>query len=126
MGARMRGHDWSASPLGAPSEWPVSLGAVAGLMLGSAFPMFVAWGPELGFLYNDAYSGMLGVRHPDALGKRFDEVWPEIWSEILPFIERAMAGEATYQEDLPLTMLRSGFEEETWWTFSYLWIGAEA
>lgn len=119
MGARMRGHDWSASPLGAPSEWPVSLGAVAGLMLGSAFPMFVAWGPELGFLYNDAYSGMLGVRHPDALGKRFDEVWPEIWSEILPFIERAMAGEATYQEDLPLTMLRSGFEEETWWTFSY-------
>ncbi|MCJ2040925.1 PAS domain-containing protein [Methylobacterium sp. J-059] len=115
----MRAHDWSASPLGEPGTWPPPLGVVAGLMLGSAFPMFAAWGPELGFLYNDAYSAMLGARHPDALGRPFREVWPEIWDEILPFIERAMSGEATYQEDLPLRMERKGFAEDTSWTFSY-------
>ena len=119
MGARMRAHDWSASPLGAPETWPAPLGTVVALMLGSAFPMFAAWGPSLGYLYNDAYSVMLGARHPDALGRPFRDVWPEIWDEILPFIERAMRGEATYQEDLPLRMLRKGFEEDTWWTFSY-------
>jgi len=119
MGARMRDHDWSGSPLGAPETWSAPLGVVAGLMLGSAFPMFAAWGPSLGFLYNDAYSGMLGGRHPEALGRPFRTVWPEIWDEITPFIDRAMTGDASFMEDLPLRMLRNGFDEETWWTFSY-------
>lgn len=126
MGARMRDHDWSASSLGGPTTWPACLGTVASLMLGSAFPMFAAWGPDLGFLYNDAYAGMLGTRHPGALGRRFQEIWPEIWTEILPYVERAMSGEATYQEDLPLRMMRNGFDEETWWTFSYSPIRDEA
>jgi two-component sensor histidine kinase len=30
-----------------------------------------------------------------------------------------MAGEATYRDDLPLVMNRRGFDEETWFTFSY-------
>ena len=126
MGARMRGHDWSASPLGPPETWPGPLRTVAGLILGSAFPMFAAWGNALGYLYNDAYARMLGARHPDALGKPFREVWPEIWDEITPYIERALAGETSYQEDLPLRMRRKGFEEDTWWTFSYSPIRDEA
>src|SRR3712207_950228 len=51
MGARMHSHEWSSSPLGAPENWPASLHTVVGLMLTSKFPMFVAWGPELAFLY---------------------------------------------------------------------------
>ena len=53
-GALMRRHDWASSPLGSPRSWPLSLRSVVELMLGSKFPMFVAWGDELGFLYNDA------------------------------------------------------------------------
>ena len=71
MGALMRAHDWSTSPLGAPETWPQSLRSVVGLMLTSKFPMFVAWGPELGFLYNDPYAEILGAKHPRALGARF-------------------------------------------------------
>jgi PAS domain S-box-containing protein len=119
MSALMRAHDWSASPLGAPATWPQSLRLVVGLMLGSRFPMFVAWGPELGFLYNDAYAEILGAKHPAALGRRFQDIWAEIWPDINPLIERALAGEATYSEDLPLTMRRRDHDEETWFTFSY-------
>jgi signal transduction histidine kinase/CheY-like chemotaxis protein len=118
-GALMREHDWSDSPLGAPSTWPQSLRSVVGLLLGSQFPMFVAWGPELGFLYNDAYAEILGAKHPRALGIRFQDIWSEIWADIWPLIEAAMAGEATYCENLPLLMNRKGYDEQTWFTFSY-------
>jgi PAS domain-containing protein len=126
MAERTRDHDWSSSLLGARESWPASLRAVSDLLLGSAFPMFAAWGPSLAFLYNDAYSGMLGARHPDALGRPFRDVWPEIWDEITPFIERALAGKTSYQEDLPLRMQHMGFWEDTWWTFSYSPIRDEA
>lgn len=55
MGALMRAHDWSASPLGNPSTWSRSLRSVVQLMLNNKHLMFVAWGPELAFLYNDGY-----------------------------------------------------------------------
>jgi len=118
-GALMRSLDWSQSPLGHPSEWPQSLRSVVGLLLGSKFPMFVAWGPELGFLYNDAYAVILGAKHPKAMGSRFEDIWKEIWPDVGPLAHRALQGEATWLEDLPLIMNRSGFDEQTWFTFSY-------
>jgi PAS domain S-box-containing protein len=119
MSARMRAFDWARSPLGHPSAWPQSFRSVVGLLLNSKFPMFVAWGPELGFLYNDAYISVLGKKHPDALGQPFQAIWAEIWHDLKPLCDRALAGEATYWENLPLLMLRHGHEEQTWFTFSY-------
>ena len=71
MAGMMRRHDWSGSPLGPPDGWPQTLRSVVGLMLRSRFPMFVAWGPRMGFLYNDAYVDILGAKHPSALGRAF-------------------------------------------------------
>src|SRR6478735_2025372 len=119
VAALMRDHDWRRSPLGPPERWPQSLRSVVSLMLHSKFPMFVAWGPSLGFLYNDPYSEILGTKHPDALGRPFEEIWFEIWDDVGPLARRALAGEAVYFENLPLTMLRKGYEEHTWFTFSY-------
>jgi PAS domain S-box-containing protein len=119
MGERMRGFDWSGSPLGPPGAWPQALKTATGILLSSKFPMFLAWGPELRFLYNDAYIDVLGGKHPAALGHAFEDIWAEIWDEVGPLARRALAGEATYFENLPLTMTRKGFEEQTWFTFSY-------
>ena len=119
VGAMMRARDWSASPLGHPRGWPQALRTVVGLMINSKFPMFVAWGPELAFLYNDSYRDILGEKHPQALGRRFHDIWSEIWDDIHPLIERALAGEATYADRLYLEMNRHGYEEPTWFTFSY-------
>jgi signal transduction histidine kinase/ActR/RegA family two-component response regulator len=119
VGHLMRSLDWSASPLGRPDGWPQSLRTVVGLLLQSRFPMFVAWGKDLGFLYNDPYAEILGAKHPSALGRRFYDIWSEIWPDISPLIDAAMAGHATYREDLPLVMNRKGYDEQTWFTFSY-------
>src|SRR6476620_9945908 len=119
VGALMREKDWSSSPLGPPEGWPQSLRTVVALLLHSRFPMFVAWGKDLGFLYNDPYAEILGAKHPRALGRRFSDIWSEIWPDISPLIDAAMAGQATYREDLPLLMNRKGYDEQTWFTFSY-------
>jgi PAS domain S-box-containing protein len=118
-GALMRANDWSSSPLGPPESWPRPLRIVVALLLQSRFPMFVAWGAELGFLYNDPYAEILGAKHPRALGRRFYDIWSEIWPDISPLIDAAMSGQATYREDLPLLMNRKGYDEQTWFTFSY-------
>ncbi|TAL83277.1 MAG: PAS domain S-box protein [Rhodanobacter sp.] len=115
----MRAAGWTSPALGAPADWTPPLRAVVELLLNSKFPMFVAWGENLGFVYNDAYAPILGNRHPDALGKPFREIWPEIWPDISPLIDSAMKGDASYHENLPLLMKRKGFEEPTWFTFSY-------
>jgi PAS domain S-box-containing protein len=119
VAALMRDHDWTRSPLGPPEGWPQSLRSVVSLLLRSKFPMFVAWGPTLGFLYNDPYAEILGAKHPSAIGRPFQEIWSEIWEDVGPLARRAMAGEAIYTENLPLTMRRKGYEERTWFTFSY-------
>jgi signal transduction histidine kinase len=118
-GALMRDHDWSLSPLGHPASWPQSLRSIVGMLLNSKFPMFVAWGPALGMLYNDAYIEILGDKHPAALGARLDDIWAEVWDAVRPSIAQAMRGQAVYGENLPLTVSRRGYDEPAWFTFSY-------
>ncbi|MDO9112970.1 MAG: PAS domain-containing protein [Polaromonas sp.] len=115
----MREQDWAGSSLGAPGLWPQSLRSVVNLMQGSAFPMFVAWGPTLSLLYNDAYAEILGAKHPQALGRPFYEAWHDIRADIEPLVQRALGGEAFFIENLPLRMRRHGYDEDTWFTFSY-------
>ncbi|MEV4055271.1 SpoIIE family protein phosphatase [Amycolatopsis sp. NPDC049688] len=119
MAARMRDFDWTSSPLGPPRDWPPSLTTAVRICLTSRFPMIVWWGPELRFLYNDAYLPLLGTKHP-ALDKPGSEVWAEIWHIIGPMLDSVMTtGEATWSEDLLLPMNRHGYWEETYWTYSY-------
>ena len=120
MAALMRALDWSSVGMPPVEEWPSSLKAVTRILLTSRYAMWMGWGPELRFLYNDAYRDMtLGKKHPWALGRPAHEVWSEIWSELLPRIEVVMRGEATWDEGLLLFLERSGFPEETYHTFSY-------
>ena len=119
MRARMRFHDWDTSPLGAPGTWPSSLRTAVGIMLNSSFPMFLAWGPTLSFLFNDAYLPILGKKQAQALGMPFAEVWADIWADISPLVQTALSGESIFADNLLLHMERNGFPEETYFTFSY-------
>jgi PAS domain S-box-containing protein len=121
LGELVRQFDWSTTPLGEIAEWPQSLKTVVRVLLTSRFAMWMGWGPELTFFYNDAYGRMsLGKKHPWALGRPSSEVWAEIWDDIGPRIRKVLqSGEATWDEALLLFLERSGYREETYHTFSY-------
>ncbi len=121
LGRLIREFNWAKTPLGPIENWPQSLKISVRILLTSRFAMWMSWGPELTFLYNDAYAKMtLGKKHPWALGKPSSEVWKEIWSDIGPRIEKVLkTGEATWDEGLLLFLERSGYREETYHTFSY-------
>jgi PAS domain S-box-containing protein len=115
----LRERDWSTCPLGPPDSWPPELATAVSMAVSSTFPMFVAWGTGLSFLYNDAYIPVLGDKHPAAFGAPFHEVWWEIWSDLGPIADRALSNKSAYFEDLPLLMERKGYAEQTYFTFSY-------
>jgi signal transduction histidine kinase len=120
MGRRVRGLDWSSTPLGPIEGWPQSLLIAIGVCLNSRFPMFVWWGKELINIYNDGYIPMLGARHPAALGKPARDAWEDIWVDVGPQADLVMnEGKATWNERVHLRMQRNGFWEDTWFTWSY-------
>jgi hypothetical protein len=128
MGALMRAHDWSATPIGPVDAWPQSLRTAVGLLLDSHYPMYIAWGHDFTQMYNDGYRPILGSKkHPAALGQSTRECFAEIWDFIGPMFERVMAGgNATYLEDQLLPMDRYGYVEECYFTFCYSAIRNEA
>ena len=96
MERRIRGLDWSKTPLGPIHTWPQSLRTAVNIGLSSRYAMWMAWGPERTMFYNDAYRPTLGMKHPRALGMPAGEVWPEIWPDIGPLIDTVLAtGNAT-------------------------------
>ncbi|MBC8011229.1 MAG: hypothetical protein H7067_14170, partial [Burkholderiales bacterium] len=79
MAELMRRHDWTATPLGPPRQWPDALKVALRLLLTSRFEMWLGWGPDIEFFYNDAYRPTLGHKHPRSLAMHTRELWAEIW-----------------------------------------------
>ncbi len=120
MAALIAAVDWAKTGVGPSNAWPQSLTTILRMMVASRYQMWMSWGRDFTFFYNDAYAPTLGVKHPRALGRPANEVWSEIWPEIGPRIESVMrTGRATWDEGLLLFLERSGVPEETYHTFSY-------
>ena len=122
MGGIIRSQDWSSTSIGSIDNWPQSLLTTLSIILNSNFPMFLFWGENHICFYNDAYRPSLGDdgKHPFAIGKSAEEVWPEIWNSIGPQIDEVMAGgKASWSEDQLLPIYRNGKLDEVYWTYSY-------
>jgi PAS domain S-box-containing protein len=119
MGKRVRAFDWASTALGSPEQWPVSLRTLVNLLLASTQPMFVAWGPERTWLYNDAFIPILGRKHPEALGRQSREVWNEAWDVVGPMFDRVFAGEPVSIKDFALGLDRQGKVEDAHFEFAY-------
>ena len=89
-----------AAPFGARETWPAPLRAIMDLMLGSRFPMFVAWGPELRVVYNEACAELLGDRHPQAYGQPLASVCTDDWAAVMPVVAGALAGKSFLLENV--------------------------
>lgn len=118
MSARIRAYDWSGSALGPSEQWSPDLRAALRIMLRSRFPTLVAWGPDLISFYNDAYLTLRGTR-PEALGQPMQQAWAEVWDVAAPLVAKALGGEASYIQDVPVDIVqRKRYPEQTWWTAS--------
>ncbi|HXC26411.1 MAG TPA: PAS domain S-box protein [Stellaceae bacterium] len=117
----MRRTDWRATALGDSSLWPDALKQSVAMILASGFPMAIRWGPEFIHIYNDAYRGILGEKHPGAWGKPLAEVWPEVLEEVRPVSEAILRGEqpSYFAEDHPWRLRRRGGRlADGWFTIS--------
>jgi PAS domain S-box-containing protein len=125
MRARIRAHDWAATPLGPIETWPPSLRTILGLVLETRFPALLLWGAELTCFYNDDYRPMLGAK-PEALGRPFNEVWSEAWDIVRPIVKRACEGEASRFESMPFTLMRRGYPDAAYFDFCFSAVRDEA
>ena len=120
MARLMRAHDWASTPLGPVSGWARSLKVALGLLLTSRFEMWLGWGDDIHFFYNDAYRPTLGSKHPLALGRPVRDIYPEIWDDLKDRMRSVYRdGASTWDRALLLLINRRGFPEETYHTFSY-------
>lgn len=87
-------------------------------MLRSAFPKALVWGTEMITFHNDAFLPILGGK-PAAIGVPFGKVWAEAWDDIGPIALKALAGDATFIENFPLVINRTGDPEQAYFTFCY-------
>jgi PAS domain S-box-containing protein len=119
MGALMRCHDWSTTPLGPFESWPLSLKTAVSLVLRAQQPMFIGWGPDAVSLYNDGYIAILGDKHPSALGRPMADVWSEIWGELAPLNDAVMRGESLSFENKPFQLAGRETDGPHYFSFTY-------
>jgi len=112
--------DWTKTQLGSPAAWPVPLRTLVGLMLSATQPMFMFWGDDKIWLYNDAFIPILGNKHPQALGRpTLGEVWSEARDALAPLFAKVLSGEPVHMHDFPIMLDRQGRVEEAYFTYSY-------
>jgi PAS domain S-box-containing protein len=118
-GALIATRDWSSTPLGSIEDWPQSLKTATALLLRSPVPIVMLWGEDGIMIYNDAYSAFAGGRHPDLLGSRVREGWPEVADFNDNVMKVGLAGGTLAYRDQELTLYRHGEPEQVWMNLDY-------
>jgi hypothetical protein len=118
--------DWSKTPLGPIEGWPTSIKTTVGLILRSPVPIVTLWGEQGTMIYNEAYSGFAGARHPQLLGSAVREGWPEVADFNDNVMKVGLAGGTLSYRDQELTLFRSGAPEQVTMNLDYSRCGARA
>lgn len=118
MGRRVLALDWGSTSLGPIEDWPVPLLAATKVMLLTRLPMYIAWGPDLTVVYNDAYAATIPERHPASLGKPLRQMWKgDAWVAISSEIESALEGHSSFIPDRPHPLGCTDKDAETYFTY---------
>ena len=107
--------DWKGTTLGTLDDWPPSQKSAVGLILQSHVPIVTLWGDDGIMIYNDAYSGFAGDRHPKLFGSKVREGWPEVADFNDNIMKTGLAGKTLAYREFPLTLYRRDGKPETVW-----------
>ncbi|RYF41553.1 MAG: hybrid sensor histidine kinase/response regulator, partial [Comamonadaceae bacterium] len=118
-GRLVAAYDWGATPLGPLDAWPQSRLTAVGLILRSPVPMVTLWGDEGVMIYNDGYATFSGARHPQLLGSRVREAWPEASAFNDNVMKVCLGGERLSYSDIEMHLARHGQPEQVWMNLDY-------
>ena len=119
MAQRLRDFDWGSTSLGPIAQWPQSLKTAVGIVLVSPVPIAILWGQDGIMIYNDAYSAFACRRHPELLGSKVREGWPEASDFHDHVMKVGLSGGTLAYRDQQLTLCRSGVAEQVWMDLYY-------
>jgi len=119
LGTLIRQFDWARTSLGPLVTWPQSLKTVTSTLLRSPVPIVLLWGEDGVMIYNDAYSGFAGGRHPQLLGSKVREGWPEVADFNDHIMKVGLSGGVLSYRDQELTLYRHGRPEQVWMNLDY-------
>ncbi|MFC5547751.1 PAS domain S-box protein [Massilia aerilata] len=115
----IRDFPWGQTALGPIEVWPGVLKTTVGAILRSPVPIVTLWGEDGFMIYNDAYSGFAGGRHPRLLGSKVREGWPEVADFNDHVMKVVMRGDTLSYVDQQLTLHRNGQPEPVWMNLDY-------
>jgi PAS domain S-box-containing protein len=119
LGKMIDDFDWSATGLGPVSRWPAAMRTTVELVLRSPVPMATLWGRDGILIYNAGYAAVAGARHPEILGARVAEAWPEAAAFNRNVLDVVLAGGTLSYRDYALTLERSGRPAQCWFDLDY-------
>jgi PAS domain S-box-containing protein len=81
--------------------------------------MVMLWGEDGIMIYNDAYSVFAGGRHPQLLGSKVRDGWPEVADFNDNVMKVGLAGGTLAYRNQELTLHRNGRPEPVWMNLDY-------
>jgi len=124
LGSLISEFDWAETSLGPLEKWPDSLRTSLSIVLGSGVPMFMIWGKDRFFFYNDAFSAFFPdySKKPLPFKTSFKEALPSGWENIYGIIEQVINQKSTRLESNIVTAVsRNNTMQEV-----YLTVGCSA
>lgn len=116
-----RGVDWAGTSLGSIENWSADLRGMCNLIMASPHPSAMYWGRDHVAIYNEAYVLLAGQKHPTLMGMRYRDAWAEIWEALEDVFDNAFkTAQATMKDDDCLFLMRNGFLEETYFSWSII------
>ncbi|MCC2975037.1 response regulator [Massilia sp. IC2-476] len=115
----IRKRDWSSTSLGPIDNWPPLLRTLVDVILRSPASMALVWGDDRILLYNDGYARVCGARHPDVLGARVRDAWPEAWDFNQEVFDACFQGEDRVFRDAHFVLERNGAPQDVWFDLYY-------
>ncbi|GAA5985317.1 hypothetical protein JCM10908_002618 [Rhodotorula pacifica] len=111
--------DWRNTSLGDMSVWSPEIRSHVMAILDCPFQLALWLGEDGVLLYNDAYSRLLGSKHPVVMGKCGTEAWAEIpWSSAFEFASMSSVGRSILHHDQSVMVMRDGTLEECYFTWA--------
>jgi PAS domain S-box-containing protein len=116
----LRAVDWTVTALGPVGSWSPVLRTMVRAALASSFPIIIHWGTQRVAVYNDAFTPIIGDKHPAAVGRPAKETWPEAWDVVGGRLDKVINhGRTVHHTDEHRILHPHGYPEECYFNFSH-------